>query len=106
RLAAGALAVLAIIKLLLTFRPSAAADDGNDYDWSWISVRKPAIATGLMLGYLLLFRVVPFPLITAIFVTALFWTFGVRPLWRLLVGSAVATATLYGLFVFLMRVPL
>ena len=103
RLAAGALAAMAVLKLVLTFtRPSAI--DG-DYDWHWRSVYKPLIAIGLMLAYYWSFKAVPFDALNAAFLGVLFVLFGMRPLAWALGGAACATLLLHLLFVRLLQIP-
>lgn len=103
RLAAGALGAMAAFRLgqvALGFVPV-----GVDVDWSWRAAGKPLLATLLMIGYYLAFGQVPFALLTFGFVGLAFWTFGVRPLIRLLLGTAIATGFFYVLFTFLLRIP-
>ena len=103
RLAAGALAAMAALKLVLgILRPSTI--DG-DHDWHWRSVYKPLVAIGLMLAYYWSFKTVPFDALNAVFLGALFVLFGVRPLVWALGGAALATLLLHLLFVRLLQIP-
>lgn len=103
RLAAGALAALAALKLVLTVLGRALIE--GDHNWSWGAVYKPVTAIGLMLAYYWLFKVVSFDLLNAGFLGALFVLFGARPVLWALSGAACATLLLHLLFVRLLQIP-
>lgn len=103
RMAAALIAVLALTRLVTMLRGKFRAE-GN-YDWSWSTIRRVVAATVLMVLFYLLFRVVPFAVLVPAFIFLIFLAFDVRPMKRLLIGGAISSATLYVLFVYLIRIP-
>ena len=103
RLAASVLGLLAALKLGLTLARRTLLE--GDYDWHWRIVHKPLIAIGLMLGYYWLFKSVPFDVLNAALLGALFVLFAVRPLWWALASAAGATLLVHLLFVRVLQIP-
>lgn len=104
RLAAGALALMAAVRLASVLLGRYNPQD-LDLDWSWEAVRKPLLTTVLVIAYYLMFGRVPFAALTFLFLAATFWAYDVRPWRRILLNAAVSTAFFYVLFSLLLRVP-
>lgn len=100
RLAAGVIALLAAFRLLLIL--TGRFDRGRFSVWAPASFGLPAVIAALMIGYYLLFTVLPFPAITAVFLALAYFALGIRPLWRIALAALLASAVLYVLFVVLL----
>ncbi len=103
RLAAGALGSMALLRLFLI--ATRRHTGHGDYDWSWSRIRRPLAAAIQIVAYYFLFELVPFAVLTFGLVLLSYLAFGIRPLTTALIGSVVATAAFYVLFVFLLRIP-
>ena len=104
RLAAGAMAALAVLRMILLVVRVANEPPPKPAQWAWESVRRPLGATVLMAAYAAAFGSVPFAPLTVVFIFSAFILFGVRPLSRLIAGTALASTFLYVLFVPLLDV--
>ncbi|WP_306261934.1 tripartite tricarboxylate transporter TctB family protein [Pararhizobium sp. IMCC21322] len=102
RLAAGTMGVLAIVRMLMFVVKSGTFD--GIYDWNWNSMHRIVSATVLMVLYILLFRLVPFAPLTFAFIFLVFLSFGVRPLKRLLISTALSAGFLTILFVYIVGI--
>lgn len=102
RLAAGTMGVLAIVRMLM-FLARTNRFDGI-YNWDWGSTHRIVTATVLMVLYIVLFRIVPFAPLTFAFIFLVFLSFGVRPLKRLLISTALSAGFLTVLFVYIVGI--
>ena len=98
RLAAGAMIVCAIVKVTLLLALRGDSTTLNTLNWSRDALLKPVGAAVLMIAYVFLFGQIPFAVLTGAFILAVFFVFGVRPWYRLVVGAMIATTFLYLLF--------
>ncbi|MEX2381965.1 MAG: tripartite tricarboxylate transporter TctB family protein [Opitutales bacterium] len=104
RLAAGALAALALLHSIVVVRRG--AYDDVDSNWNWSHIRKPLAAGALMVAYYLLFRSIPFSLLNFGFLFLVLLSFGVKPIWKVVLSAVVATVLFELLFVHLLKIQL
>ena len=104
RLASGAMVVCAIIKIVLLFALPDGSTTFNTLTWSRETLFKPVGAAVLMIAYVYLFGKIHFAVLTSAFILAVFFVFGVRPWYRLVIGATIATTFLYLLFARLLAI--
>ncbi len=106
RLAAGAMAVCAVIKAVVLLSRWGQGCGIALTVWNRETLLKPVGASLLMSAYVFLFGKIPFLPLTAGFVLAVFLVFGVRPWRRLLLGALIATTFMYVLFARLLSIAI
>ena len=106
RLAAGAMVVCAIIKVILLFALPDGSRSFKTLAWNRETLIKPVGAAVLMIAYVFLFGKMPFAALTGAFILSVFFVFGVRPWHRLVIGAMIATTFLYVLFARLLAIAI
>jgi len=104
RLAAGAMGLFAVLRalFLMTGAVSLAAEEAPTFNWAL--TKRPIAVVVLMGAYVWLFSVLPFFVLTFIFLLAVFFVFGIRPWVYLVFQALLITTVLYVLFTKLLQV--
>lgn len=104
RLAAGAMGVFAMLRALLLLTGAAGLRLEERLSISWENSKRPIAVAAAMSVYVLLFGVVPFFLLTLVFLVVVFFIFGIRPWKNLAVQALLISTFLFVLFAKLLQI--